>query len=219
MKKILIFAYILAVLILSGMVKADTQDQAFVKNAEITPSGILIVQGYLSNACHRNPKIMVQGVDEAHKTLGVTIQSQVTDALCSGTPAKHYKMIFDLKTLPLKTGSDYNLNLENYPSKTPLTYKSVSGDYNVDDYNADKKDFVGVLSPSGTEGFILENKGEVIPVISPSMADEISKFQGEVHITGYAINVGALNLANDLLALSSQNQALGQIIVPVSLSQ
>jgi hypothetical protein len=226
-KKLIILAYIMAVLVLSGMVKADgliKKGRGLVESAEISPTGILHIEGVLVTPCHHKPTLVVNNIDEARGVLALTVQTTVANGVCPDVISSHFQLVFDMKTLPLRVGNSYNVVFDDISgSRDGLNYVAVSGQ-SAEDYNLEKKDFKGVLvSTAGNDqippGVALQKDNELVPVISPDMLPELTTLLGQVQITGYAVSIATLNHSTESLAPSSQGQNFAQVIVPVSVTR
>jgi hypothetical protein len=228
MKKILIFAYIMAVLALSGMVKADQplKGRGLVDSAEISTAGILDIEYRFTTPCQERARVAINKIDEPSASVYLVVQTTIRKGLCSDVLTPDKKLVFDMKSLPLRVGNTYNVVFNNFSGpRNSLSYKAVTGGFNEQDYNSEQQDFKGVLIPTeGTEqlpaGVALRNNlNEVVPVISPDMLPQLSSLiNGEVHLTGYTISAAAL-YGSESPTQSSQGQNFAQVIVPVSVSQ
>src|ERR1700733_8798860 len=129
MMKIIILAYIMAVLFISGMVKADSfgaKGRGLIRSAEISSTGILDIDGVLTTPCQQRPSIAVDKIDEANRSLSLLVQTQVRNGVCPDVLAKNFRIVFDMKSLPLRVGVTYNVTLENSSnSRNIISYKAV----------------------------------------------------------------------------------------------
>jgi hypothetical protein len=226
MKKLLILAYVIAVLLLSGMVKADQNGVADVESAQVNASGIISVHSFMPTSCHQRPRIVVSNINETDKTLKLLVQTQVVSKMCADVETPKL-VIFDLKILPLRVGTTYDITFERFvgEQKNPLTYKAISNDFNLEKLDMKQNEFKGtlinykkVVSASSSNVVLALQKGnDIFPVATTDMSDELSLLVGgEVHITGYVLNAATmLDSANDL----AQSSQIKSMIVPVSVSQ
>jgi len=227
MKKLLILAYVITVLLLSGMVKGAQNGHALVESARINPSGIISLDGVLPTPCHKNPRLVVEGINEAKNTLVLGVQTQLKDQICSDVILnKPFKLAFDLKRIPLVVGETYSIIFDNFAGeKNSLQYKAISSDYDFKAMNVDENAFKGFIVNYTSQdvgsgvGFAIQKGNDIIPVVTTDMTAEMEKFKGgEVIMTGYVLSTATMlnnNIENEL-APGSQNN---QVIVPISVSQ
>jgi hypothetical protein len=223
-RKLLILAYIAAVLALSGMVRADgfQGGRAFVTNATISNTGILHIDGVFKSLCLKSPRVVATAIGE--HDIQFMVEGKRSEDMCPQVIVRQpFQVISDLKELPLKPGNQYTIKFDNFEgSKNEFSYKALPSQVDGS-FKFGPRDFKGYLvhhqnvNSDGTpDGLVLQRGDNVIPVVSPDMIPDLERFKGEVNVTGYVSNIATLNGGN---ASISQDGQVSQVIVPVSVSQ
>jgi hypothetical protein len=236
-KQLLILAYILFVLMLSGMARADvigpTVGHGVLNQAVITPaSGILDVRGALATPCDYKPEMMV--VASKGDTLVLDVVTLVSHkSVCAAGTALHpegsdvlgkgFQISYDLKELPLTANKTYTITFIN--SDLTVKYNALKPLEGFKYYRVNKQSFKGTLTDvtavevanSGypQSGFALHDGEQSVPVYSPDL--DLEKYKnGAVSMLGYPVELASLNGGSESLAPSSQAD---KIIVPVSVTR
>lgn len=222
-QRLAILAYIAAVLLISGFVKANEpviKQGALVNAASINQStGILEVRGVLSTPCESKPKVQLDSVNEEAGIISLFVSTQSTTGICIQVLGPRYEVFYDLKELSLKPGRTYSLQIKRFvgSQEEALVYTASEPDRSLAPFKkTELLNFQGKLvqlvniENKGFSGFALQNRqNEFIPMVAPQM--NLEKFEGQsVWVSGYAVHMAQ----ND--PLESQSPAL--VIVPTSIS-
>jgi hypothetical protein len=223
MKKLLILGYILAVLVLSGMVKADGAIESAQINAQ---TGIMNVNGYLRDACYKNAQLAVSTIDETNASINLIVNSEhMTHVLC----AEHtvpFAIVYDLKELPLNAGKTYSVQFIANASDDKEVYSYTALPKTGSDYKINLQPFKGILvyvsNPLDPEALTpaLKRANQVVPVVSPDMTGDLKKFENqEVRLSGYAVQTAALDSQRGSQPLFQTTDPTVTAIIPVSVSR
>src|SRR5690242_5399985 len=118
-KQILIFAYILTVLIISSLVRAD--GLGIVRDVVVNQtSGIMEIHGVLPTPCHSGPAIVVKNINRTQGAVTFDVTTINQRQVCVDVISKEFDITFDLKDLPLDAGKTYSIIFENFKGPGPF---------------------------------------------------------------------------------------------------
>jgi hypothetical protein len=227
-KEILILTYILIVLVISSLVRAEVlfppiSAHGTVQQATLDPqNGVLDVRGQINSACESKPVILVKGIDRARNEVLLDVIEIAGRQVCDDKGVLNFDIVYDLKEIPLDVNQVYTIAFAS--SSQRLTYKALEALEGFDLYKTTRQSFTGTListkplngdDPPSSSGFVLQNGDQAVRVLSPGM--DLAKFSGEnVTMMGYPVDTASLN-GNDSLAVSSGQ--VETIIVPVEVDR
>jgi hypothetical protein len=194
MKQLLIAAYILMVLMISGMAKAAPVriGDGAVSRVEVSQGeGLLRLQGNLPNPCYTKPVIVVNGINLISREVEFDVIAQQISEICTQELGDDFEVIFDLKQLPLEEGNTYTLKFTGFNSVAAYVAHKQQQEYALD-----KQNFKGVLvvlsNPVKGSIIAIKKGNEMVPVYSASNWNLENYRNQEVRISGYAVESGLI---------------------------
>lgn len=110
-KRILILAYIVGVLLISGLASAS-QGRGLVVDATLhKTTTMLSIYGVYSNPCQTDPKIRATSIDYQNNIVNLAIETTQTSEICAEVLGDNFEIAYDLRQLPLKPGVIYNVKV------------------------------------------------------------------------------------------------------------
>lgn len=193
-RKIIILAYILGILLLSGMVKASETQVSLVKAARINPNGMVMAIGRYQDNCQANAQLHIQRVDYGSSTIYLDLTTEISNGGC-GDVVKDFQSLYNLKTLQLQVGATYRVVIQGFinPEET-LIYHATPSTYNAEDFQLGPSKFKGTLV-NYQDGFALQRGNDLVPLVAKNLSTDSNNVKGEVRITGFATNSGIIPMS------------------------
>ncbi|MCC6276975.1 MAG: hypothetical protein IT289_03555 [Oligoflexia bacterium] len=127
--RILIIAYIAAVLLISRFSHADGfgTGRGLITNASIhKTTSILSIEGYFSNPCQKDPRVVADLIDNEKLVITLSVRTTITAAMCIETLGPKFEISYDLKELPLRPGKFYTIKFSPARDDKPIELKYLS---------------------------------------------------------------------------------------------
>jgi hypothetical protein len=186
--RLLIFIYVLAVLLFSGLItNAASLPQSSLVVQKVTinqQTGILKLGGSMATPCQTNPKIDIIKVDDKTRTISLQVLASNPTGVCTQQLGKQYTLAFDLKILKLTPNVEYSFNFTNYTGpRSRYVFKFINtSEYNFNQINEPIRTFSGKIS-----GNFLTKNDQKIRIANAFIQNNEFENQSNVWVSGFIL--------------------------------
>jgi hypothetical protein len=189
LKRIIILAYVLSVLMIAGLTQAsETASMAVTKVQADIGNQTILVEGYRSDACQKSPRPEVVTIDRANHTVVMRVVSKGTGfQFCTQQISGRYEIILSIASLKLPENVPFTLHFQNSQGALPIEIVSTGM---MDGFPFSSVDLTGILIQEG-DNFSIQTRSENLKVVPSSL--DLSRFAGEiVEVSGHKVEFGLM---------------------------
>ncbi|MEQ1877185.1 MAG: hypothetical protein ABL958_11095, partial [Bdellovibrionia bacterium] len=189
LKRIVIVAYVLTVLMIAGLARASETVAMAVTNVEVdTGSQAILVEGYRSNACQRRPKPEVVSMDSRSRRIVMKIAAQESDfGYCTQAVSGHYQVVVAIPNLKLPENVPFLVEFVNAQGIAPVEVTNLGM---AEGFPFSTLDLTGIVIQEDN-GFLVQTRVGAFKV-QQSLID-LMQYVGEVvDVSGHEIPFGLM---------------------------
>ncbi|HEX4926093.1 MAG TPA: hypothetical protein VFV50_18515 [Bdellovibrionales bacterium] len=190
LKRIIIIAYVLSVLMIAGLTQASELSAMSVTKVQFDGnSQVILVEGFRGNACQRAPRPEVVSIDKRTRMVTMRIVSKGNGlSFCTQKVEGRYELVVGVASLRLPENVPFTLHFENSQNVAPIEVVSTGM---ADGFPFSSVDMTGILIQEA-DGFSIQTRSENFKVVPNDIID-LGKFAGEVvDVSGHKIEFGLM---------------------------
>jgi hypothetical protein len=212
LKRILIVAYVLSVLLIAGLAKADESAPVTKVQAD-NEQQLVFIEGYRANPCQKVPRPEVVKIDrESRKVFMKVSPSFAHSRICAQVMQGKFNLVVTMASLKIPENVPYELTFDN--AATDVQPVEVVNKGMVDAFPFSSTDLAGILIQE-SDGFSVQTRNQKFNVV-PSMMN-LEDYAGQiVDVSGHQVNFDLMPVEGTLI--SNPNDELSKSLIVTGIS-
>ncbi len=215
LKRVVIIAYVMSVLLIAGLSQASDIPAGPVTNVEVDNEQQLVrVEGMKNNSCHRVPKPKILKIDRIARKITMNVVSGgAANQFCTQVIEGKYGLVVSIASFKLPPNVRYQLSFVNAIE----TVRPVTVEYNgmVEGFPFSSVDMNGILIRE-QDGFLLRTRSQSFKV-APSHLNLEDHEGNVVDVAGHKINFGLFPVEGELTQVNETGE-LPQALILTGIS-
>ncbi len=209
-KRIVIIAYVMTVLLIAGFARAADHEAMAVTKVEVDEANqVILVEGFRNNGCQRYVRPVLVNVDRRLRKVVMKIAAQVeTSQICSQQVEGHFQLLVSVPNLKLDANVPYELEFLNSQGVTPVEV-TYNGEAQVSSFSS--VEMTGILIQE-VNGFMIHTRKANFK-IAPSFIDFSLHAGDEVDVSGHEIPFELMPVDGDNLNMTVNDDSPKSLVV------